>query len=251
MIILKSDAEIQKMRRAGAIVARAHQLVAAAIEPGVTTQELDRIVAGFFKAEGVKSSFLGYQGYPAHICTSVNEQVVHGIPDDRRLQEGDIVSVDIGAIVDGYHGDSAWTYPVGSVSPEAERLLRVTEEALYKGIEKAVDGGRLSDISHAVQRHVEAAGFSVVQEFVGHGIGRNMHEAPQIPNFGPPGRGPRLRVGMTLAIEPMVNAKGPEVQILGDGWTVVTRDGSLSAHFEHSVAITAAGPLILTVAEDT
>lgn len=246
MIILKSDAEVQKMRRVGRIVARAHELVAGAIAPGVTTNELDTMVANFFKKEGVTSPFLGYQGYPASICTSVNEQVVHGIPGSTRLEEGDIVGVDIGATLDGYCGDSAWTYPVGKISESAQRLLRVSEEALYKGIEQAIVGGRLSDISHAIQVHVEAAGYSVVREFVGHGIGEEMHEPPQIPNFGPPGRGPRLRSGMTLAIEPMVNVEGPDIEILNDGWTVVTKDAGLSAHFEHSVAVTPAGPLVLT-----
>lgn len=251
MIILKSQAEIEKMRRVGAIVARAHQLMADAVEPGITTQELDRIVAEFFAREGVKPAFLGYQGFPANICTSVNEQVVHGIPDSTPLQEGDIVGIDIGASLEGYYGDSAWTYPVGEISESAKRLLQVTEESLYVGIERAVAGGRLSDVSNAIQVYVEAAGFSVVREFVGHGIGKEMHEAPQIPNFGPPGRGPRLRPGMTLAIEPMVNLQGAEVEILQDGWTVVTQDAGLSAHFEHTVAVTPDGPLILTAVEAT
>lgn len=250
MIIVKTNEELRKMRRVGAIVARAHEVVAEAIAPGVTTAELDRKVAEFFAKEGVVSAFLGYQGYPAHICTSVNEQVVHGIPGNRRLEEGDIVAVDVGASLDGYYSDMARTYPVGKVAPEVERLLRTTEEALYKGIEKAVPGARLSDVSHAVQQHVEAAGFSVVREFVGHGIGRSMHEAPQVPNYGPPGRGPRLRPGMTLAIEPMVNMKGPEVVILDDGWTVVTKDAGWSAHFEHTIAITPDGPVILTTLDE-
>lgn len=250
MIVLKTAAEIEKMRRIGKIVARAHQLVAETIAPGITTGQLDRQVAEFFETEGVTGAFLGYQGFPKNICTSVNEQVVHGIPGNRRLEEGDIVGVDIGASLDGYFGDSARTYPVGKISEDAQRLLQVTEEALYKGIEKAVPGNRLSDVSHAIQQHVEAAGFSVVREFVGHGVGRDMHEAPQIPNFGPPGRGPRLRSGMTLAIEPMVNLKAADVVILDDGWTVVTKDAGLSAHFEHSVAITPEGPLILTTVDE-
>ncbi|NLN29487.1 MAG: type I methionyl aminopeptidase [Firmicutes bacterium] len=250
MIVVKTAAEIEKMRRIGRIVAQAHRLVEESIVPGITTEELDEKVARFFEEQGVKGAFLGYEGYPKNICTSVNEEVVHGIPGPRRLVEGDIVGIDIGASLDGYFADMARTLPVGEISDEARRLLQVTEEALYKGIEKAVPGGRLSDISHAIQTHVEAAGFSVVREFVGHGVGRAMHEAPQVPNFGPPGRGPRLRQGMTLAIEPMVNMKGPEVVVLEDGWTVVTRDAGLSAHFEHSVAITSDGPLIVTTLED-
>lgn len=247
MIIIKSKAEVHKMQRAGRLVAQAHALIRDAIAPGITTEALDQLVADFFAKQGAESSFLGYQGYPAHICTSVNEEVVHGIPDAKVLEEGDIVAVDIGAHVDGFHGDSAWTYTVGDVPEETQRLLQVTEEALFKGIEKAVVGGRLSDISHAIQMHAEAAGFSIVREFVGHGIGRDMHEAPQIPNYGSPGRGPRLRAGMTLAIEPMVNAGSPAVKILDDGWTVVTIDTKMSAHFEHTVAVTDDGPVILTL----
>lgn len=234
------------MYQAGQVVAKAHKAVAQAIVPGITTMELDALVARIIQEEGAQPAFLGYQGFPASICASVNEQVVHGIPDGRALAEGDIIAVDIGASVDGYYGDSAWTYPVGAVTPEAQRLMQVTEEALYEGIAKAVAGGRLSDISHAIQVHAEAAGLSIVREFVGHGIGQQMHEAPQIPNFGPPGRGPRLRPGMGLAIEPMVNAGGPEVKVLADGWTVVTQDARLSAHFEHTVVITEDGPWILT-----
>lgn len=250
MIVVKTAAEVEKMRRVGRIVAQAHRLVDEAIAPGITTDDLDRLVARFFEEQGVKGAFLGYEGYPKNICTSVNEEVVHGIPGPRTLQEGDIVGVDIGASLDGYYGDAARTLGVGEISDEAQRLLQVTEEALYKGIEKAVPKGRLSDISHAIQQHVEAAGFSVVREFVGHGVGRAMHEAPQVPNFGEPGRGPRLRTGMTLAIEPMVNMKGPEIVVLDDGWTVVTKDAGLSAHFEHSVAIMPDGPLILTMLDE-
>lgn len=246
MIILKSSDELVYMRRAGRVVAKAHQLMAEMVRPGITTAELDEAVAKLLAAEGAQPAFLGYHGFPAHICTSVNEEVVHGIPKDRRLEEGDIVGIDIGAVVEGYYGDSAWTYPVGKVSPEAQRLLEVTEASLFAAIEKARPGGRLSDVSHAVQSYVEAAGFSVVRDFVGHGIGRAMHEAPQIPNYGPPGRGPRLKVGMTLAIEPMVNSGTHEVEILEDRWTVVTKDAGYSAHFEHTVAITPDGPLILT-----
>lgn len=247
MIILKSDQELARMRRAGRIVAQAHALVAEIIRPGITTLELDRAVADFLQQAGAVSTFLGYHGYPAHICTSVNEQVVHGIPGPYRLKEGDIVSVDIGVSIDGYCGDSAWTYPVGEVSEEARRLLEVAEKSLQAGIAKAVVGARLSDVSHAIQTVVEEASFSVVRDFVGHGIGRQMHEPPQVPNYGPPGKGPRLRAGMTLAIEPMVNQGTYEVEVLADQWTVVTKDGKLSAHFEHTVAITENGPEILTV----
>jgi len=246
MIILKSPAEIEAMRRAGRVVALAHQRLAQEIQPGMRTKDLDALALEVLKQEGAIPSFKGYHGYPANICVSVNEQVVHGIPGDTVLREGDIVSVDIGAIVDGYHGDSAWTYPVGEVDDATRELLRVGEGALYAGIEKAQPGNRLSDISHAVQTYVESRGFSVVRDFVGHGIGRSMHEAPQVPNFGPPNRGPRLKPGMTLAIEPMVNAGGHEVVILSDRWTVVTLDGSLSVHFEHTVAITEDGPQVLT-----
>ena len=235
------------MRRAGRLVGQAHRVLAEAIRPGVRTADLDRLVEDFLKANGAVSSFKGYQGYPANICVSVNDEVIHGIPGERVLQEGDIVSVDIGAIVDGFHGDSAWTYPVGGIDDEARRLLEVGERALYAAIDRARVGNRLSDISHAVQRYAESHGYSVVRDFVGHGIGRSMHEAPQVPNFGPPGRGPRLRAGMTLAIEPMINAGSPEVRILPDQWTAVTADGSLSVHFEHTVAITEDGPpLVMT-----
>lgn len=246
MIILKSPEEIEAMRRAGRVVALAHRRIAEAIRPGIRTKDLDALALEVLKAEGAIPSFKGYQGYPANICVSVNEQVVHGIPGDRALREGDIVSVDIGAIVDGYHGDSAWTYAVGEVDEAAKKLLAVGEGALYAGIEMARPGNRLSDISHAVQTYAEGHGYSVVRDFVGHGIGRSMHEAPQVPNFGPPRRGPRLKTGMTLAIEPMINAGTHEVAILEDRWTVVTTDGSLSVHFEHTVAITEDGPLVLT-----
>jgi len=247
MIILKSDQEIVRMRRAGRIVAQAHEMVAEMVRPGISTEELDRAVADLIERAGAVSAFLGYHGFPANICTSVNEQVVHGIPGPYRLQEGDIISVDIGVTIDGYCGDSAWTYPVGSVSEDAERLLEVAAQSLDAGIAKAHPGGRLSDVSHAVQSHVEDASFSVVRDFVGHGIGRDMHEPPHVPNYGPPGRGPRLRTGMTLAIEPMVNEGTYEVEVLADQWTVVTKDGKLSAHFEHMVAITDNGPEILTI----
>lgn len=235
------------MRRAGRVVAQAHELVRERLRPGVTTADIDRWVQQFLEKQGAVSAFKGYQGYPAYTCTSVNDEIVHGIPGSRVLHEGDIVAVDIGAFVDGFCGDSAWTYPIGEVSELAQKLLRVTEQSLTKAIEQAVVGKRLSDIGHAVQTHVEAAGFSVVKNFVGHGIGRNMHEAPQVPNFGRPGRGPRLSEGMTLAIEPMVNVGGDEVRILEDNWTAVTADGSLSAHFEHTVAVRDGKAEILTV----
>ena len=248
MIILKSAEEIAAMRRAGRVVAEAHALVRELVKPGITTWDLDQAVEEFLLKQNAVPAFKGYQGYPASICASVNEVVVHGIPSrEVVLEEGSIVSIDIGAFVDGFCGDSAWTYPVGEVAPEIQRLLTVAEEALFLGIDQAQVGNRLSDISHAVQSHVEAHGFSVVRDFVGHGIGRQMHEAPQIPNFGPPGRGPRLKPGMTLAIEPMVNVGGYQVEVLADNWTVVTRDKCWSAHFEHTVAVSDGGPVVLTV----
>jgi methionyl aminopeptidase len=245
-IILKSPQEIEKMRSANRIVAEILQEVKAAARPGVKTRELDELAAGLLEKRRARSAFKGYSGYPAVLCTSVNEEVVHGIPSDRVLKEGDILSLDFGAVCEDYYGDAAITVPIGTISEEARRLLRVTEEALYKGIEKARPGNHLGDISAAVQRHVESQGYSAVRDFVGHGIGRFMHERPQVPNFGVPGRGVRLKAGMTLAIEPMINAGGYEVVVLGDGWTAVTRDRSLSAHFEHSVAITENGPYILS-----
>lgn len=247
VIITKSTNEIAVMREAGRITARALRLVAEAVEPGVTTARLDEIAEDVIRSEGAVPAFKGYHGFPATLCTSVNEQIVHGIPGTRALREGDIVSVDVGAIVDGYYGDSAMTFAVGSVDSSVARLLSVTSAALDAGISKCHVGMRLSDISYAVQTVVEAAGFSVVREYVGHGVGREMHEEPQVPNYGRPGRGPTLKAGMTIAIEPMVNMGGFETESLGDGWTVVTADGSLSAHFEHTVAITDAGPIILTL----
>lgn len=236
------------MRRAGRVVAEAHALVRELVKPGITTWDLDQAVEEFLLKQNAVPAFKGYQGYPASICASVNEVVVHGIPSrEVVLEEGSIVSIDIGAFVDGFCGDSAWTYPVGETAPEIQKLLTVAEEALFRGIDQAQVGNRLSDISHAVQSHVEAHGFSVVRDYVGHGIGRQMHEAPQIPNFGPPGRGPRLKQGMTLAIEPMVNMGGYHVDVLADNWTVVTRDKRWSAHFEHTIAVTDEGPVILTV----
>jgi methionyl aminopeptidase len=250
VIVCRSHAELEKMREAGRLVADVLTQLASLVAPGITTADLDAVAEERILAAGATPAFKGYHGYPATICASVNEEVIHGIPSGRRiLQEGDIVSIDVGASLDGYYGDSAITLPVGQVSEEAALLLRTTDESLYKAIEVARPGNRISDIGHAVQRHVEAFGFSVVREFVGHGIGQRMHEEPQVPNYGEPGRGPRLSEGMVLAIEPMVNAGRQAVRVLADGWTAVTRDGSLSAHFEHTVAVTAGDPWILTARE--
>ena len=246
MIVQKSPTEIEIMREAGRITARALRLVGEALRPGVRTRELDAVAETAIREEGAIPAFLGYHGFPASICSSVNEQVVHGIPGDTKLAAGDIISIDIGAIFDGYYGDSARTFPIGSVSDEASRLMDATERSLQAGIEQCVPGKRLYDISHAVQLVAEGAGFSVVREYVGHGIGQAMHEEPQIPNYGPEGKGPELKEGMVFAIEPMVNAGGAAVKSLSDGWTVVTADKSLSAHFEHTVAVTSAGPMVLT-----
>ena len=238
------------MRAAGRLVGEVLTALAAAVEPGVSTQDLDAIAERMIVDAGATPAFKGYHGYPATICSSINEEVIHGIPSRQRaLQEGDIISIDVGASLDGYYGDSAITVPVGRISDEAAMLLRVTEDALYKAIDVVKPGGRVSDIGHAVQQHVEAHGFSVVREFVGHGIGQRMHEDPQVPNYGEAGRGPRLAEGMVLAIEPMVNAGKPAVKVLGDGWTAITKDRSLSAHFEHTVAVTADGAWILTARE--
>jgi len=250
MIVCRSSAELQKMREAGRLVGEVLTELSALVAPGVTTGDLDALAEKRIVAAGAVPAFKGYHGYPATICASINEEVIHGIPSGRRmLNEGDVISIDVGASLDGYYGDSAVTLAVGAVSEEAATLLRVTEEALYKAIERARPGNRISDIGHAVQRHVEAYGFGVVREFVGHGIGQRMHEEPQVPNYGDPGHGPRLAEGMVLAIEPMVNAGRAAVKVLGDGWTAVTRDGSLSAHFEHTVAVTAGEPWILTARE--
>ena len=250
MIVCRSAAELERLREAGRLVGEVLAELAAAVAPGVSTADLDALAEKRIEKAGATPAFKGYHGYPATICTSINEEVIHGIPSGRRvLRDGDIVSIDVGASLDGYYGDHAVTLPVGKISEDAARLLRVTEEALYKAIEKARSGNRVSDIGHAVQEHVEAHGFSVVREFVGHGIGQRMHEEPQVPNYGEPGRGPRLTEGMVLAIEPMVNAGRPAVKVLGDGWTAVTRDSSLSAHFEHTVAVTAGEPWILTARE--
>ncbi|MGH7412011.1 MAG: type I methionyl aminopeptidase [Candidatus Methylomirabilis sp.] len=246
MMILKSSWEIDLIRKSGLIVAEALDKLSRLVEPGITTLELDRFAEDYILKRGAKPAFKGYRGYPYTLCASVNEQVVHALPSERRLSEGDIVSLDLGAIVDGYYGDAAVTVPVGQVSEEATRLMAVTQESLRLAIEAARPGNRLSDVSHAVQAAVEAGGFSVVRLFVGHGIGRALHEEPQIPNFGPPGRGPVLKPGMVLAIEPMVTAGSPDVMILEDRWTAVTCDRSLSAHFEHTVGLTEDGVEILT-----
>ena len=246
-ILIKSEAEIEKMRISGIALRKVHEAVRDAVRVGATTMDLERAAVAKVEELGVKAAFLGYHGYPAVLCTSVNNEVIHGIPNDKHvLHEGDIVSVDCGVIVDGYYSDSAITHPVGKVSPAVEKLLRVTEASLYAAIDKAVVGGRLFDISHAVQTMCEAEGYGVVREFVGHGIGKSMHEDPQVPNYGDPGKGPRLKAGMVLAIEPMINIGSAEVKVLEDGWTAITIDGSASAHFEHTVAITKAGPVILT-----
>ena len=246
MIVCKSPAELEKMRAANQLVAQVLEELAAMVAPGVTTADLDAAAEARVRAAGAEPAFKGYRGYPATLCASVNEQVVHGIPGNRALAEGDIISLDMGVKLNGFYGDSAVTVPVGKVSEEASALLRVTREALEKGIAQVRLGGRVSDIGHAIQLHVEAHGFSVVREFVGHGIGSALHEEPQIANYGEPGRGPRLAEGMTLAIEPMVNIGRPAVKVLADGWTAVTKDGSLSAHFEHTVAVTKSGPLVMT-----
>jgi methionyl aminopeptidase len=247
VIVCRSAAELEQMHEVGRLVAEVITELSAQVAPGVSTADLDALAEKRIVQAGATPAFKGYHGYPASICASINDEVIHGIPSGRRvLREGDIISIDVGASLGGYFGDSAVTLAVGQVSEETATLLRVTQEALDKAIERARPGNRVSDIGHAVQHHVEAYGFSVVREFVGHGIGQRMHEEPQVPNYGEPGRGPRLTEGMVLAIEPMVNAGKPAVKVLGDGWTAVTRDGSLSAHFEHTVAVTAGDPRVLT-----
>lgn len=247
MIVLKTSREIGLMRQAGRVSARALKLAGEAVEPGVSTAEIDRIARKYIESQGAKPSFLGYEGYPATACISVNDQVIHGIPGHRILKQGDIVSIDVGAFLEGFHGDNAWTFACGDVSREAQDLMDATREALFAGIAQAVAGHRIGDIGSAVQEYVEARGYSVVRQFVGHGVGASMHEAPEVPNFGTPGRGVRLLPGMTIAIEPMVNAGTKDVIVQKDGWTTVTADGKYSAHFEHSVAITSNGPVILTL----
>ena len=246
MIVLKSRAEIEKMAAAGKMVAEILAGLREKVAPGVALIELDAYAERETLKRKAKPAFKGYSGFPFSLCCSVNEQVVHGMPSSRVLVPGDIVSLDFGVLYGGFYGDSAVTLPVGKVSETAERLMKVTEESLYKAIECADVAHRLSDVSHAVQAYVEPRGFSVVRDFVGHGIGKELHEGPQVPNFGPPGKGPKLKVGMVLAIEPMINEKGFDVKVLEDGWTAVTADGGLSAHFEHTVAITDNGPLILS-----
>jgi methionyl aminopeptidase len=248
MIIRKSPQEIEQMARAGRVVADTLALVGEHVRPGVTTAELDAIAEEYILSQGAHPTFKGYRGYPAATCISPNAMVVHGIPGPYELADGDVLSVDIGVTLDGFVGDSAFTFAVGEISAEAERLLEACQAALAAGVEQCRPGNRLSDISHAVQQATESAGFSVVRSLVGHGVGRSMHEDPQIPNYGPPGRGPLLAEGMTFAIEPMINAGGPEIYVHDDEWSISTADGSLSAHFEHTVAITATGPRILTAA---
>jgi len=246
MINCRSSAEIEKLRRSGQVVRQLLEEIRERVRPGVSTLELEKYTERRLAQVGAQPAFKGYRGYPCCLCTSVNEQIIHGIPSARRLKEGDILSVDLGVIVDGYYGDTAVTVPVGQISEAAQRLLRVTQEALELAIEKTRLGNHLGDVSATVQGHVERNGYSVVREFVGHGIGRELHEEPQIPNFGQPGHGPVLREGMVLAIEPMVNAGAPEVRVLDDRWTAVTADGEYSAHFEHMVAVTRNGPDVLT-----
>jgi methionyl aminopeptidase len=246
MINLKTKHEIELMARAGRLLASVLPPLAAACEPGVKTVELDQIADKLIRAGGAFPGFLGYNGFPRSICVSINDEAVHGIPGNRKIQNGDLVSLDLGLILEGFWADVGITVGVGDITPEAARLMKVTEEALYVGIAKAQPGEWLGDVSSAIQNHVEAAGFSVIRQFVGHGIGRNMHEDPQVPNFGRPGTPPRLKAGMTLAIEPMVNAGSYEVYMKPDGWTICTADGSLSAYFEHTVAITESGPIVLT-----
>ena len=246
MISLKSQREIEAMRRAGRITAQARALAASMIRPGVTTHEIDTAVRRFIESHGAKPSFLGYAGFPGSACISVNEVVIHGIPGPRKLQEGDIVSVDVGAFIGGFHGDCAGTYPCGQVSDEAMRLIQVTQQSFWEGMKYAKVGQRVSDISHAVQKYVESYGYSVVRDFVGHGVGAKLHEAPEVPNYGPAGHGPRLLPGMTIAVEPMVCAGDWQVKVLKDGWTTVTVDGSLAAHYENTVLITDGEVEILT-----
>ncbi len=246
MITLKSNREIELMRRAGKITAAARAVARDMVKPGVTTHQIDRAVFEFIKSQGATPSFLNYNGYPASVCVSVNDEIIHGIPGKRVLREGDIVSVDVGAYIGGFHGDCAGTYPCGEVSEEAMRLIRVTQQSFFEGIRYAKEGYHIKDISHAVQTYVEAQGFSVVREYVGHGIGRKMHEAPEVPNFGEPGHGPRLLRGMTIAVEPMVNAGTASIIQMSDGWTVKTADGKNAAHYENTILITDGEPEILT-----
>lgn len=250
MIVRKTASEIEHMRRAGRVVAEALRVLVAAVRPGMTTRDLDAIGEREIRGRGAIPSFKGYRGFPATLCTSINHEVVHGIPGERVLKEGDLVKIDCGAVVEGFHGDSAITVPVGEISDEAAKLVETTERALWAGIQEARAGSRVGDIGHAVQTVAEGAGFAVVREYVGHGIGRALHEEPPIPNYGQPGKGLLLEEGLVIAIEPMVNAGTFETRLLGDGWTVVTADGALSAHFEHTVAVTSEGPEVLTVVKE-
>ena len=248
MIVLKTARELKLMRAAGRISQRALRLAGSAVEPGVTTKEIDTLVRKYIEEQGATPSFLGYGGFPASACISVNNVVIHGIPSEKCvLKQGDIVSIDIGACLNGYHGDNAWTFPCGDISDDAKRLLKTTEESLFKGIQAAKSGAKVGDIGHAVQEYVELRSYSVVRDFVGHGVGAKLHEDPSVPNYGAPGRGARLLPGMAIAIEPMVNMGSHKVKVLRDKWTTVTADGKLSAHFEHTLAITADGPVILTL----
>jgi len=246
MIVLKNSSELALMRIAGRISAQALQVGGEMVRPGVTTGQINQKIHEFILSQDAIPSFLGYGGFPASACISINDTVIHGIPGDEVIQEGDIVSIDVGALYKGFHGDNAATFPAGRISPEAQQLLDATRESLYKGIEAAISGNRVGDISAAIERSIKPYGYGIVRKFVGHGVGREMHESPEVPNYGLPGRGPRLAVGMTIAIEPMINLGSHDVKILSDGWTVKTVDKSLSAHFEHTVAITDDGPVILT-----
>lgn len=247
MIKIKSKSEIEKMRLAGVIAANALHTGGMALRPGVSTEEINAVISDYITKRGGVPSFLGYRGFPKAACISLNDQVIHGIPSKRvKLKEGDIVSVDVGVYLDGFHADTAFTFAVGEISEEAASLLKATEECLYLGIKKAAAGNRIGDISGAIEENCARFGYSPVKDYVGHGVGRELHEDPEVPNFGKPSRGPRIISGMTIAIEPMINAKGSEIKTLSDGWTVVTGSGSLSAHFEHTVAVTPDGPLILT-----
>ena len=246
MVYLRNQTEIEAIRAAAQLVGRTLGMLGDQVRPGMTTAALDRLAESFIRDHGGRPAFKGYRGFPASICPSVNDEVVHAIPGRYELKEGDIIGIDVGVELNGYYGDAACTFPVGEIAPQAKQLLAVARQALMEGIAQARPGNRIGDISHAVQSHAERAGYSVVRSLVGHGIGREMHEEPQVPNFGPPARGPRLMVGQVLAIEPMVNAGGPDVITRTDGWTVVTKDGSLSAHFEHTVAVGTNGPEVLS-----
>ncbi len=246
MINIKSASDIAKMKIAGRITGEALKLAGESIKPGMTTKELDTIIHDYIVGQGAVPSFLGYGGFPASACISINNEVIHGIPGKRKIHEGDIVSIDVGAFIGGFHGDSARTFAVGKITKDDEDLMRVTEESLNKGIEKAVAGNRIGDISAAIEEHVRKFGFGVVKEYIGHGVGRKLHEEPEVPNYGKAGHGPRLVPGMVIAIEPMINFKGDGVRVLGDDWTVVTKSGSSSAHFEHTIAITSDKPILLT-----